>query len=103
MLFLEDSSEAESIPQNFLRLDRRWDSSAPDQQRRLYADFDALVMRRDGWFCLRCNEALTSGLPVIMSNTSPNDSILPAEWLVPGAFDGGFTSRVSNPIRQRPR
>jgi hypothetical protein len=28
---------------------------------------------------------------------SPNDSILAAEWLVPGAFNGGFTSRVPIP------
>jgi hypothetical protein len=40
------------------------------------------------------NEALTSGLPVIMSNTSPNDAILPRDWLIPVAFNGGFTSRV---------
>jgi hypothetical protein len=29
--------------------------------------------------CLPMNEALTSGLPVIMSNMSPNDAILPQE------------------------
>jgi hypothetical protein len=32
-----------------------------------------------------------------MSNTSPNDAILPVDWLVPGAFTGGFTSRVPIP------
>jgi glycosyltransferase involved in cell wall biosynthesis len=75
-----------------------WDSSAPDDQWRLYAGFDALIMpRRYGGLCLPMNEALTSGLPVIMSNTSPNDSILPHGWLVPGAFNGGFTSRVPIP------
>jgi glycosyltransferase involved in cell wall biosynthesis len=75
-----------------------WDSSAPDDQWRLYAGFDALIMpRRYGGLCLPCNEGLISGLPVIMSNTSPNDAILPAEWLVPGAFNGGFTSRVPIP------
>jgi glycosyltransferase involved in cell wall biosynthesis len=75
-----------------------WDSSAPDNQWRLYEGFDALIMpRRYGGLCLPCNEALTSGLPVIMSNTSPNDAILPADWLVPGAFNGGFTSRVPIP------
>jgi hypothetical protein len=46
------------------------------------------------FLCLPMNEALTSGLPVIMSNVSPNDAILPQEWLVPGAFNGGLTSRV---------
>jgi hypothetical protein len=42
-------------------------------------------------------EALTSGLPVIMPNTSPNDAVLPADWLIPGAFNGGFTSRIPIP------
>jgi glycosyltransferase involved in cell wall biosynthesis len=75
-----------------------WDSSAPDDQWRLYAGFDALIMpRRYGGLCLPCNEGLTSGLPVIMSNTSPNDAILPVDWFVPGAFNGGFTSRVPIP------
>jgi hypothetical protein len=75
-----------------------WDSSAPNDQWRLYAGFDALIMpRRYGGLCLPCNEGLTSGLPVIMSNTSPNDAILPADWLVPGAFNGGFTSRIPIP------
>jgi hypothetical protein len=46
------------------------------------------------FLCLPMNEALTSGLPVIMSNVSPNDAILPQEWLVPGAFNGCLTSRV---------
>jgi glycosyltransferase involved in cell wall biosynthesis len=75
-----------------------WDSSAPGDQWRLYAGFDALIMpRRYGGLCLPCNEGLTSGLPVIMSNTSPNDALLPSDWLVPGAFNGGFTSRVPIP------
>jgi glycosyltransferase involved in cell wall biosynthesis len=75
-----------------------WDSLAPDDQWRLYVGFDALIMpRRYGGLCLPCNEALTSGLPVIMPNTSPNDAVLAADWLVPGAFNGGFTSRVPIP------
>jgi glycosyltransferase involved in cell wall biosynthesis len=72
-----------------------WDSSAPDDRAELYEGFDALILpRRYGGLCLPMNEALTSGLPVIMSNTSPNDAILPREWRIPGAFNGGFTSRV---------
>ena len=75
-----------------------WDPSAPDDQWRLYADFDALIMpRRYGGLCLPLNEALTGGLPVIMSHTSPNDAVLPGDWLVQGAFNGGFTSRVPIP------
>ena len=75
-----------------------WNPSAPDDQWWLYAGFDGLIMpRRYGGLCLPCNEALTSGLPVIMSNTSPNDALLPGDWLVQGAFNGGFTSRVPIP------
>jgi hypothetical protein len=78
--------------------DRRivWDFSAPDEQQALYEDFDALIMpRRYGGLCLPMNEALTSALPVIMSDISPNNDVLPPEWLVPGRFKGGFTSRTA--------
>ena len=77
--------------------DRRisWDFSAPDEQDALYAGFDALIMpRRYGGLCLPMNEGLTSGLPVIMSNTSPNNTVLPTEWLVAGEFNGGFVARM---------
>ena len=52
---------------------------------------------RYGGLALPMNEAMTSGLPVIMSNTSPNYASLPHDWLIPGAFNGGFTSRVPIP------
>jgi glycosyltransferase involved in cell wall biosynthesis len=75
-----------------------WDSSAPNDQWRLYAGFDALIMpRRYGGLCLPMNEALTSGLPVIMSDTSPNKAVLPGDWLVPGEFKGGFVARTPIP------
>lgn len=49
----------------------------------LYKDFDALILpRRYAGLCLPCNEALISGLPVIMTDTSPNNELLPKEWLV---------------------
>jgi glycosyltransferase involved in cell wall biosynthesis len=57
-----------------------WDCSAPDDRAELYAGFDALIYpRRYGGLALPMNEALTSGLPVIMPNTSPNDAILPRD------------------------
>jgi glycosyltransferase involved in cell wall biosynthesis len=71
--------------------DRRivWDHTAPEDQQTLYEGFDALIMpRRYGGLCLPMNEALTSGLPVIMSDTSPNNAVLPGDWLVPGEFKG---------------
>jgi hypothetical protein len=75
-----------------------WDSSAPDDRSELYEGFDALIYpRKYGGLALPLPEALASGLPVIMPNVSPNNTILPIHWLVPGAFNGGFTSRVPIP------
>lgn len=75
-----------------------WDSSAPDDRSELYEGFDALIYpRKYGGLALPLLEALASGLPVIMPNVSPNNTILPIHWLVPGAFNGGFTSRVPIP------
>jgi hypothetical protein len=54
----------------------RWDSSAPDDRAELYEGLDAPILpRRYGGVCLPMNEALTSRLPVIMPNTSPNNAI----------------------------
>jgi hypothetical protein len=48
----------------------------------LYTGYDALVLpRRYGGLALTCNEALMSGLPVLMPNISPNTKLLPKEWL----------------------
>ena len=46
--------------------------------------------RRYGGLCLPMNEALTSGLPVIMSNQSP---FFPATGCR-GEFKGGFVARM---------
>jgi hypothetical protein len=48
----------------------------------LYSGFDLMILpRRYGGLCLPMNEALVSGLPVFMTNVSPNNQILPREWL----------------------
>ena len=48
----------------------------------LYDGFDAMILpRRFAGLCLPMNEALLSGLPVLMTNISPNNEILPPEWL----------------------
>jgi glycosyltransferase involved in cell wall biosynthesis len=41
-----------------------------------------LLPRRYAGLCLPMNEALISGLPVFMTDISPNNLILPKEWLV---------------------
>jgi hypothetical protein len=48
----------------------------------MYAGFDAMILpRRYAGLCLPMNEALLSGLPVFMTDISPNNVILPKEWL----------------------
>lgn len=60
----------------------------------LYRDFDALIMpRRYAGQCLPMTEALTAGLPVIMTDIDPNNRILPKEWLIPAKFMGTFMTR----------
>lgn len=50
----------------------------------MYATGDVLVFpRRYGGLCLPVNEALSAGMPVIMTNISPNSDWLPPDWLVP--------------------
>ena len=61
----------------------------------LYKDFDALIMpRRYGGLCLPMNEALCSGLPVIMTDISPNNQVLPKEWLVEAKVKMQFMTRT---------
>jgi glycosyltransferase involved in cell wall biosynthesis len=56
---------------------------------------DILVLpRKYGGNCLVLNEALASGMPVIMTDISPNNHLLPPEWLVPAHVTGTFTPRT---------
>jgi hypothetical protein len=48
----------------------------------MYTGFDAMILpRRYAGLSLPMNEALLSGLPVFMTDISPNNMILPKEWL----------------------
>lgn len=61
----------------------------------LYEGFDALILpRRYGGLCLPMNEGLIAGLPVIMTDTSPNNRVLPKEWLVPAYVSDHFEGRA---------
>ena len=54
----------------------------PDNMQDMYSGFDAMVLpRRYAGLCLPMNEALMSALPVFMTDISPNNAILPDEWL----------------------
>lgn len=73
------------LPKEYIVKDHRVSYSITNEPNTalLYKDFDALILpRRYGGLALTCNEALMSGLPVIMPDISPNNQLLPAEWLV---------------------
>lgn len=60
----------------------------------LYNYGDIMVLpRRYGGNCLPLNEALSSGCPVIMPDISPNNHLLPSNWLVPARKVDSFTPR----------
>ncbi len=59
------------------------DTSNAEDNADLYNGFDAMVLpRRYAGLCLPMNESLMSGLPVFMTDISPNNYVLPQEWLV---------------------
>lgn len=61
----------------------------------IYDYGDVLVLpRKYGGNCLPLNEALASGMPVIMPDIEPNDNILPKEWLVPARKVSTFAPRT---------
>ena len=71
------------------------DTKSPDNREDLYSGFDAMVLpRRYAGLCLPMNEALLSGLPVFMTDISPNNTILPSDWLVPSKKINDFKART---------
>lgn len=66
-----------------------------DSRSEMYNGFDAMVMpRRYAGLCLPMNEALVSGLPVFMTDISPNNQILPRDWLVSSSKISTLMTRV---------
>ena len=63
----------------------------PASREDMYDGFDAMILpRRYAGLCLPMNEALMSALPVFMTNVSPNNKILPEDWLVESTKIGSF-------------
>lgn len=82
------------IPHN---VDKRitFDYSSPDDEKELYKDFDAMIHpRRYAGLNLPMNEALSSGLPVIMTDIAPNNRVLPRGWLITSSKVGTFFART---------
>lgn len=64
-------------------------------EKELYRDFDVMILpRKYGGACLPMNEALASGLPVIMTDLDPNNKILPSFWLVEARKSSVFMART---------
>jgi glycosyltransferase involved in cell wall biosynthesis len=67
----------------------------PDNRESMYDGFDAMVLpRRYAGLCLPMNEALMSALPVFMTDISPNNFILPPEWLVKSDSIGTIRTKI---------
>jgi glycosyltransferase involved in cell wall biosynthesis len=61
----------------------------------VYAMGDVLIMpRRYGGNCLPVNEALSVGMPAVMTDISPNNQFLPPSWLVPAIKINQFEPRT---------
>jgi glycosyltransferase involved in cell wall biosynthesis len=66
-----------------------------DSRSSMYDGFDAMVLpRRYAGLCLPMNEALMSGLPVFMTDISPNNQVLPKDWLIPSNKISTLMTRV---------
>jgi hypothetical protein len=84
-------------PLNLNKIDSRLsiDTNSPENKEDLYDGFDGVVLpRRYAGLCLPMNESLLSGLPVFMTDISPNNKILPKEWLVPSEKINEFKART---------
>lgn len=67
----------------------------------IYTYGDVMILpRKYGGNCLPLNEAISSGMPVIMPDISPNNQFLPNNWLVPAVKTGYFEPRIKVDIYQ---
>lgn len=61
----------------------------------IYKRGDVLLLpRRYGGNCLPMNEALSVGMPAIMTDIEPNKRFLPHHWLIPAGKIGEFSPRT---------
>jgi glycosyltransferase involved in cell wall biosynthesis len=62
----------------------------------LYGDEDDVLLlpRRFGGLSLQLDEALSRGMPAIMTDVSPQNGFLPREWLVPAVTSFRFMAKT---------
>jgi glycosyltransferase involved in cell wall biosynthesis len=85
------------VPLNLATSDPRVTFECADvaDQADLYAGYDlSIIPRRYGGLCIPMGESLACALPVIMTDISPNQDILPPEWLVPATVTGRLLTRT---------
>jgi glycosyltransferase involved in cell wall biosynthesis len=62
----------------------------------MFASGEIMVLpRKYGGLCLPMWEALSAGMPVVMTNTSPNETNLPNEWLCDCTPSGSFMAHTN--------
>lgn len=67
----------------------------------IYRDSDLIVLpRKYGGLCLPFLEALGFGIPVIMTDISPNNKIMPEKWLCQARLQSNFRTHSDIPIYQ---
>lgn len=67
----------------------------------MYSGYDAMILpRRYAGLCLPMNEALLSGLPVFMTDVSPNNYFLPNNWLAKSTVIGQFMTKAMLDINE---
>jgi glycosyltransferase involved in cell wall biosynthesis len=71
----------------------------PSNREKMYNNFDGMILpRKYAGLCLPMNEALFSGLPVFMTDISPNNKILPSKWLTRAYAGGSFMAKTRIPL-----
>lgn len=78
--------------------------SFPRQEDLYKGGFHVLLMpRRYGGLCMPMLEALSQGMPVLMTDIEPNNTVLPAEWLLKWDFKSMLmTKRLINSYATNP-
>lgn len=67
--------------------------------REMYKNGEILVLpRKYGGLCLPLWEALSAGMPTIMTDIDPNNKILPKEWLVESYLSGEIYTHSAIPF-----
>lgn len=65
----------------------------------LYKDGSLMILpRKYGGLCLPLWEALSAGMPVVMPDISPNNKVLPEEWLIKGTKTGVLNTHSPIPV-----